>query len=68
LFGVIHSPLPGNPLVMPFSIGTTITATPIPAVAHDQSPLAMAAAYGMTACLLLGWDWWRALVKSEEGE
>ncbi|MEX2121926.1 MAG: hypothetical protein WD847_20265 [Pirellulales bacterium] len=52
LFGVIHSPLAGNPLVIPWDMPD------LPAAAHGQTPLHMAAGYALLAVLLVAWAWW----------
>jgi hypothetical protein len=52
LFGVIHSPLAGNPLVIPWDMPD------VPAAAHGQTPLHMAAGYALLALLLVAWAWW----------
>ncbi len=52
LFGVIHSPLPGSPLLLPWNLPE------LPAVAAQQTPLRMAAAYGLAAAVLLLWSFW----------
>lgn len=49
LVGIIHSPLPGAPLIDPFH------PPPFPASAAGQTPLDMALAYSIVALLLLGW-------------
>jgi AGZA family xanthine/uracil permease-like MFS transporter len=49
LVGIIHSPLPGAPLIDPFH------PPPFPASAAGQTPLDMAIAYSIVALLLLGW-------------
>ena len=51
LFGVIHSPMPGSPLVNPFSLPANL-----PHSAAGQTPLYMAAAYGCVCLVLLGWN------------
>lgn len=51
LFGVIHSPLPGNPLLVPWNL------PPMPGVAVGQSPLWLAAAYGLMTAVTLAWAW-----------
>jgi AGZA family xanthine/uracil permease-like MFS transporter len=51
LVGIIHSPMPGSPLVNPFSLPDNL-----PHNAEGQTPLYMAAAYGCVCLLLLGWD------------
>jgi len=51
LFGVIHSPLEGSPLVLPWQ--------ELPGHAAGRTPLNMAAAYSAVAVLLFGWGWLR---------
>jgi AGZA family xanthine/uracil permease-like MFS transporter len=53
LFGVIHSPLPGSPLVMPWDLPE------LPLAAANQGPWQLAAGYGGMALLLVGWERWR---------
>lgn len=53
LFGVIHSPLPGGPLVVPWDMPPNL-----PHAAAGQTPIYMAAAYLATAALLFAWGWW----------
>ncbi|MCA9153216.1 MAG: hypothetical protein KDA38_00450 [Planctomycetales bacterium] len=53
LFGIIHSPLPGSPLVNPFALPENL-----PNNAAGQTPLYMAAAYLTVAVLLAAWGWW----------
>jgi AGZA family xanthine/uracil permease-like MFS transporter len=53
LFGVIHSPLPGSPLVLPWNMAT------LPVAAVNQGPWQLAAGYAAVALLLFAWDWWR---------
>jgi len=53
LFGVIHSPLPGSPLALPWSL--PLDSLPSPAV---QTPMVMAASYfAMATVVLLGGLW-----------
>jgi adenine/guanine/hypoxanthine permease len=53
-FGVIHSPIAGSPLMLPFS------DMPIPAIAVGQTHLDFAAGYAVMATILWGWSCWRA--------
>jgi AGZA family xanthine/uracil permease-like MFS transporter len=53
LFGVIHSPLPGSPLVLPWKLPDYL-----PHGAAGQTPFYMAAAYGITAAALVVWHVW----------
>ncbi len=55
LFGIIHSPLPGSPLVLPWALPDHL-----PHNAEGQTPIYMAAAYLAAAALLFAWGWWRA--------
>ena len=48
LFGIIHSPLPGNPVFLPWQLST----------ADRAAPLSYAAAYFIVALLLLARSWW----------
>jgi AGZA family xanthine/uracil permease-like MFS transporter len=52
LFGVIHSPLAGSPLFVPWDLPD------LPAVAAGQSPGYIAAGYAMMALILLAWSYW----------
>lgn len=52
LFGVIHSPLPGSPLVVPWSLPA------LPKAAAGQTPLDFTTAYVAMAALLLAWGRW----------
>lgn len=61
LFGVIHSPLPGSPLVNPLSLGE------LPELAAGQTPLNLAAGYGAVAVGLMLWHVYRVANKIEEG-
>jgi len=56
LFGVIHSPLPGSPLVLPWDLPENL-----PHNAAGQTPFYMAAAYLAAAALLFAWGWWLAI-------
>jgi AGZA family xanthine/uracil permease-like MFS transporter len=49
LFGVIHSPLPGSPLFLPWRLPA------LPAAAAGQSPVYLAAGYGLAAMMLWAW-------------
>ena len=51
LFGVIHSPMPGSPLVNPIALPGNL-----PENAAGQTPLYMAAGYGCVCLVLLGWN------------
>lgn len=53
LFGVIHSPLDGSPLVVPWD---TAALAGVPAV---QTPAALAAGYAAVAAMLLAWGLYR---------
>ena len=53
LFGLIHSPMPGSPLVNPASLPANL-----PHNAAGQTPFYMATAYFSVALLLLAWDFW----------
>ena len=50
LFGVMHSPLPGGPLVVPWNLPE------LPEVAAGQGPLAIGAGYAAVAVLMLCWS------------
>jgi len=52
LFGMIHSPFPGNPLVLPWALPE------MPEFGRSQTPLRLALAYGLAALLLLAWEFW----------
>ncbi len=52
LFGVIHSPLPGSPLVVPWRLPQ------LPNVAVGQTPHDFAVAYVAMAALLTAWAFW----------
>lgn len=52
LFGIIHSPLPGSPMIWPWSMPE------LPEFGGSQTPLRLALAYGLAALLLLAWDRW----------
>jgi AGZA family xanthine/uracil permease-like MFS transporter len=54
LFGMIHSPFPGNPLVLPWSMPE------MPEFGRSQTPVRLALAYGLAALLLLAWEFWLA--------
>ncbi len=51
LFGVIHSPLPGNPLVVPWNLPASL-----PHAAAGQTPVYLAAGYGIMALILFVWS------------
>jgi AGZA family xanthine/uracil permease-like MFS transporter len=53
LFGVIHSPLRGSPLALPWDLPQSL-----PASAETQTPLAIAASYAALAILLAVWGLW----------
>jgi len=53
LFGVIHSPLRGSPLSLPWH-----PLPPLPASAVGQAPLTIAASYAVLALLLAVWSLW----------
>jgi len=50
-FGIIHSPLPGSPLALPWRLPAEL-----PAFASGQSPYYMAGSYAAVALLWLAWD------------
>lgn len=52
LFGVIHSPLPGGPLLLPWNLPA------LPEAASSQTPLHFAGAYLGMALLTLAWGAW----------
>jgi AGZA family xanthine/uracil permease-like MFS transporter len=52
LFGVIHSPLPGSPLVWPWAVPA------MPEFAVSQTPVRIALAYALLALVLLLWGRW----------
>jgi AGZA family xanthine/uracil permease-like MFS transporter len=52
LFGIIHSPLPGSPLVNPLQLPENL-----PRMAAGQTPFYLAAAYLAASALLLAWGW-----------
>ncbi len=56
LFGVIHSPLPGSPLVLPWSLPDNLPATAI-----GQTPFYFAAGYAVAAVVLVSWTLWRRM-------
>ena len=51
LFGIIHSPMPGGPLVLPWQLPTNL-----PANAAGQTPFYMASAYAIVASILVLWS------------
>ncbi len=53
LFGIIHSPMPGSPLVNPLHLPANL-----PHNAAGQTPLYLAASYVVMAALMLGWALW----------
>ena len=53
LFGVIHSPLPGSPLLVPWNLPDSL-----PAAAAGQTPIYLAAGYASVALLLVAWGAW----------
>jgi adenine/guanine/hypoxanthine permease len=56
LFGVIHSPMPGSPLVLPWRLPENL-----PAAAAGQTPAYFAAGYAVAATILVTWAAWRRL-------
>jgi AGZA family xanthine/uracil permease-like MFS transporter len=54
LFGIIHSPLPGSPLVNPFRLPDNLN---LPSMAAGQTPFYLALAYLAASALLLAWGW-----------
>jgi AGZA family xanthine/uracil permease-like MFS transporter len=56
LFGLIHSPLPGSPLVLPWSLPANL-----PHNAAGQTPFYFAAGYAVAAALLVSWAIWRRI-------
>jgi AGZA family xanthine/uracil permease-like MFS transporter len=54
LFGVIHSPMPGSPLVFPWRLPENL-----PVNAAGQTPIYFAAGYAAAAVLLILWSQWR---------
>jgi len=54
LFGVIHSPFPGSPMVLPWALPA------MPEFGHSQTPLRLGLAYGLAALLLVAWQYWLA--------
>jgi AGZA family xanthine/uracil permease-like MFS transporter len=54
LFGVIHSPMPGSPLVLPWRLPDNL-----PHNAAGQTPFFFAAGYAVAALLLVAWWLWR---------
>jgi hypothetical protein len=63
LFGVIHSPLPGSPLVLPWRLPENL-----PATAAGQTPVYFAAGYAVAAALLVLWALWRRASGEAERE
>jgi AGZA family xanthine/uracil permease-like MFS transporter len=53
LFGVIHSPLAGSPLALPWNLPEKL-----PESAAGQSPLAIASGYALLAAILFVWSYW----------
>jgi AGZA family xanthine/uracil permease-like MFS transporter len=53
LLGVIHSPLPGSPLALPWKLED------LPRAAAGQTPALIASGYFATAAILVVWAWWR---------
>ena len=51
LTGIMHSPLPGSPLVNPFNLPGNL-----PHTAYGQTPIYMAASYAVMVALLIAWD------------
>jgi AGZA family xanthine/uracil permease-like MFS transporter len=56
LFGVIHSPLPGSPLMLPWDLPA------LPAAAAGQSPPYIAGGYAAMGLVLLAWSFWPGAV------
>jgi AGZA family xanthine/uracil permease-like MFS transporter len=54
LFGVIHSPMPGSPLLLPWRLPENL-----PHHAEGQTPFYFAASYALAALLLVSWGLWR---------
>jgi adenine/guanine/hypoxanthine permease len=54
LFGVIHSPMPGSPLLLPWRLPENL-----PHNAAGQTPIYFASGYALAAILLVGWWFWR---------
>jgi len=54
LTGIIHSPMPGSPLVNPFHLPENL-----PHTAYGQTPLYMGAAYLVMVAILIAWHKWR---------
>jgi AGZA family xanthine/uracil permease-like MFS transporter len=52
-FGVIHSPLRGSPLALPWDLPETL-----PVSAAGQTPTTIAASYALLAALLAVWGLW----------
>jgi adenine/guanine/hypoxanthine permease len=48
-FGIIHSPVPGSPMFLPWNLDS----------ASLETPLQYAGGYVLTAAMLLGWHSWR---------
>ena len=53
LFGIIHSPMPGSPLILPWALPENL-----PHNAAGQTPIHMAAAYLVATALMFAWGWW----------
>ncbi|MEX0819973.1 MAG: permease, partial [Pirellulaceae bacterium] len=58
LFGIIHSPLPGSPMFLPWNLDTPSLET----------PLQYGGGYLLTAALLLGWHSWLRKSQERRGE
>jgi AGZA family xanthine/uracil permease-like MFS transporter len=54
LFGVIHSPMPGSPLLLPWRLPENL-----PHHAAGQTPVYFAAGYALAALILAVWQLWR---------
>lgn len=52
LFGIIHSPFPGSPIVAPW------TSVEFPEAAAGQTPIYLASAYALVAVILFVWSIW----------
>jgi AGZA family xanthine/uracil permease-like MFS transporter len=59
LFGVIHSPLPGGSMVLPWALPE------LPHAVAGQTPIYLASAYGLTAAMLFAWGMVHAEVTEE---
>ncbi|MEX0939412.1 MAG: permease [Pirellulales bacterium] len=61
LFGLIHSPVAGAALVLPWSLPENV-----PQAALGQTPVYLAAGYAAVAMLLLAWAGWRGSAAPED--